>query len=65
MLGTNRMRLEPVDQDRCLAWRSEDGNWVWTFVLDEEMARRAYDRGVSYRASSRVAGHEPRPRPRR
>jgi hypothetical protein len=18
-----------------LAWRSEDGNWVWTFVLDE------------------------------
>jgi hypothetical protein len=31
--GTNRMRLERVDRDRSLAWRSEDGNWVWTFVL--------------------------------
>lgn len=31
--GTNRMRLERVDPQRVLAWRSEDGNWVWTFVL--------------------------------
>lgn len=31
--GTNRMRLERVDRDRSLAWRSEVGNWVWTFVL--------------------------------
>jgi hypothetical protein len=36
VLGTNRMRLERVDQDRCLAWRSEDGDWVWTFVLGED-----------------------------
>jgi hypothetical protein len=27
------MRLERVETDRVLAWRSEDGNWVWTFVL--------------------------------
>ena len=33
--GTNRMRLERVEPERVLAWRSEDGNWVWTFVLDE------------------------------
>ena len=32
-LGKNRMRLERVETDRVLAWRSEDGNWVWTFVL--------------------------------
>ncbi len=31
--GSNRMRLERVDRERVLAWRSSDGNWVWTFVL--------------------------------
>jgi hypothetical protein len=33
--GTNRMRLERVEPGRVLAWRSADGNWVWTFVLRE------------------------------
>ena len=33
--GPNRMRLELVESGRVLAWRSEDGNWVWSFVLDE------------------------------
>ena len=33
--GSNRMRLERVEPERVLAWRSEDGNWVWTFVLAE------------------------------
>ncbi|HEY5059817.1 MAG TPA: SRPBCC family protein [Gaiellaceae bacterium] len=33
--GANRMRLERVEPERVLAWRSEDGNWVWTFVLRE------------------------------
>jgi hypothetical protein len=32
-LGANQMRLERVDPERCLAWRSGDGNWVWNFVL--------------------------------
>ena len=31
--GPNRMRLERVEPQHVLAWRSEDGNWVWTFVL--------------------------------
>lgn len=31
--GTNRMRLERVEPEHVLAWRSEDGNWVWSFVL--------------------------------
>jgi hypothetical protein len=34
-LGPNRMRIERVEPGRVLAWRSEDGNWVWTFVLGE------------------------------
>jgi len=33
--GKNRMRLELVEPGRALAWRSGDGNWVWTFVLRE------------------------------
>jgi hypothetical protein len=32
--GSNRMRVERVESERVLAWRSEDGNWVWTFVLE-------------------------------
>jgi len=34
-LGSNRMRLELVEPGHVLAWRSEDGNWVWTFMLEE------------------------------
>jgi hypothetical protein len=32
--GANKMRLERVESEHVLAWRSEDGNWVWTFVLE-------------------------------
>ena len=31
--GPNRMRVERVEPEHALAWRSEDGNWVWAFVL--------------------------------
>jgi hypothetical protein len=34
--GANRMRLERVEPERVLAWRSEDGNWVWTFILEDD-----------------------------
>ena len=34
-LGPNRMRIERVEPERLLACRSEDGNWIWTFVLAE------------------------------
>jgi hypothetical protein len=33
--GANRMRLERLDPGHVLSWRSDDGNWVWTFVLTE------------------------------
>ena len=32
--GSNQMRLDRVESGRVLSWRSEDGNWVWTFVLE-------------------------------
>src|SRR5581483_10761971 len=34
-LGPNEMRLERVEPEHVLAWRSQDGNWVWTFVLNQ------------------------------
>jgi hypothetical protein len=37
--GANRMRLERVEPGHVLAWRSEDGNWVWSFVLEERDGR--------------------------
>jgi len=32
--GSNRMRVERVESEHVLAWRSEDGNWVWTFIIE-------------------------------
>jgi len=37
--GPNRMRLERVEPEHVLAWRSEDGNWVWAFLLEEQDGR--------------------------
>jgi hypothetical protein len=37
--GKNRMRFERVEPPRVLATRSQDGNWVWSFVLDEHDGR--------------------------
>ena len=37
--GKNRMRFERVEPPHVLATRSEDGNWVWSFVLDEQDGR--------------------------
>lgn len=33
-VGSNRMRFERVEPERVLASRSEDGTWVWSFVLE-------------------------------
>jgi hypothetical protein len=37
--GSNRMRIERVEPEHVLASGSEDGNWVWTFVLEEHDGR--------------------------
>jgi hypothetical protein len=29
-----RMRLERLEAEHALAWRSDDGNWAWIFVLE-------------------------------
>jgi hypothetical protein len=33
--GANRMRVERLEPQRVLVWRSSDGTWIWSFVLDE------------------------------
>ncbi len=35
-LGANRMSYHRVEPERVLAMRSGDGNWVWSFVLEEQ-----------------------------
>jgi hypothetical protein len=37
--GANRMSYALVEPEHVLAIRSADGNWVWTFILDEQDAR--------------------------
>ena len=37
--GANRMRVERVEPEHVLAWRSEDGNWVWAFVLEDRAGK--------------------------
>jgi hypothetical protein len=34
--GANRMSYAIVEPERVLAIRSTDGNWVWTFILEEQ-----------------------------
>ena len=33
--GDNQMRVDRIEPRRVLVWRSEDGDWVWAFVLTE------------------------------
>ena len=37
--GANRMTYALVEPERALAVRSADGNWVWTFILEERNGR--------------------------
>jgi hypothetical protein len=37
--GANKMRFKIVDPEHVLATQSADGNWVWTFVLEEQDGR--------------------------
>ncbi len=39
--GQSTMRLERVEPQHALVWRSTDGNWVWSFVLEERSGRHA------------------------
>ena len=36
--GSNLMRVEVVEPEHVLAWRSEDGNWAWTFIIKSDDA---------------------------
>ena len=38
-LGTNKMSFKLVEPEHALATQSADGNWVWSFILDERDGR--------------------------
>lgn len=54
-LGTSRMQLGRVEPERVLAWRSQDGNWVWTFVLFENDAETRLISRNRFRLPTRLA----------
>jgi hypothetical protein len=54
--GANRMSFAIIEPEQVLATRSADGNWVWTFVLE--------DRGGATRLISRNRFRLPRLRDR-
>ena len=37
--GINKMRFKIVEPEHVLATQSADGNWVWSFILDEQDGR--------------------------
>jgi hypothetical protein len=37
--GSNKMSFKIVEPERVLATQSADGNWVWSFILDERGSR--------------------------
>ena len=37
--GANKMSFQLVEPGRVLATQSADGNWVWTFILKEQVGR--------------------------
>jgi hypothetical protein len=37
--GTNKMSFKIVEREHVLATQSADGNWVWSFILDERDGR--------------------------
>jgi hypothetical protein len=53
--GKNRMRFERVEPRHVLATRSEDGNWVWSFVLVERSGRTRLISRNRFRLPSRAA----------
>ena len=54
-LGPNRMRIEQVVPEHVLAWRSDDGNWVWTFVVEERGGRTRLISRNRFRLPSLIA----------
>jgi hypothetical protein len=54
--GSNRMRVELVEPERAFAWRSEDGNWIWSFILREEGGVTRLISRNRFRLSTLVAG---------
>jgi hypothetical protein len=56
------MRMERVESAHVLAWRSEDGNWVWTFVLEEHDGTTRLISRSRFRQPKLAARIDPRPR---
>ncbi len=54
-LGSRKMALRRLDPERSLSWQSQDGNWVWTFVLTHHGERTRLISRNRYRLPGRGA----------
>lgn len=48
-LGARTMRLERLESDHVISWRSADGSWVWTFAITNDGSRTRLVSRNSYR----------------
>jgi hypothetical protein len=53
--GANRMRIARLEPEHVLVWRSEDGNWVWAFVLEQHDGHTRLISRNRFRIPTRVA----------
>ncbi len=53
--GSTVMRIQRVEPHHVLSWRSEDGSWVWTFVIEEEAGRTRLISRNRYRLATLAA----------
>ena len=53
------MRVEVLDPERVLVLRSEDGTWVWAFVLEDIGAGAGADGRTRLVSRNRLVMHEP------
>ena len=53
--GSNLMRVEVVEPEHVLAWRSEDGNWVWTFIIKSDNGSSRLISRNRFRLPTRIA----------
>jgi hypothetical protein len=53
--GKNHMRVQRVEPQRVFAIRSGDGNWVWSFVLDEHEGKTRLISRNRFRLPSLIA----------
>jgi hypothetical protein len=52
--GGNVMSIELLEHEHAVVWRSQDGNWIWSFTLREQAGRTRFISRNSFRLERRI-----------